>query len=407
MAQVEARRLKTNAKCGEKFAARMRTYIDAHTPAQEAALVAAWKADPAANSGVRAISWRCREVEGTGVRGSADDLCGGIGDRFIGMMSMFAIALLSNSAFYVDWPLSPYAFKPALAGFDWKLNGSAYASLPAVGGVKDEDRINADSPFNYYAPDTLRGNIKEPLLSVRTNRGSISILWSGRLIGAGTWRPIIENEWGLSASSMFGCLLGSIIRPADATLVRFSRIVEMQLSGEHVFIGVHVRMGDSDMKKGARAPSADTYMSYFDAATQVESSVLAAHPGKSVKWLLVSDNPGVRAAGAALGDKVIVPDVNPVHVSKRDVEKIFGAGVTEAMTGVGPGIALQEGFGEWWLLSQCDYFVINMRSAFGRTAAAFSLGGSVVKLPGSSGLATVQDYWNHFSETRRRRRRRR
>ncbi len=54
---------------------------------------------------MRAVIWRCRDHE--------QDDCGGLGDRIKGIISILAYALLTDRAFFIDWPRSHSVFEGA------------------------------------------------------------------------------------------------------------------------------------------------------------------------------------------------------------------------------------------------------------------------------------------------------
>ena len=57
-------------------------------------------ADPSKH---RFAIWRCFEVEAAAININLDDDCGGLGDRFPGIVGIFLFALLTNRAFLMDW----------------------------------------------------------------------------------------------------------------------------------------------------------------------------------------------------------------------------------------------------------------------------------------------------------------
>ena len=402
----------------------VRAYAGRHTPAREAARLEA-RRQPGALPSVLAVAYRCREANNREVSAS-DDNCGGIGDRFIGSVSVLLLALLSDTGFAIDWPLAAGALQPPLpppnddgrSGGGWGNGGGIDWSMGAFrhlqpSDVRDVDMINELSIFYAFQPDTLTTFLapaSPALISFRTNRGSINLLWSDRLPGGAAMKQRIAAEWGLAADTTFGCMLHALFRPSEHVVARFAPLVTDMLSGAFVFIGIHIRVGDQMMKQGA---GAESFGAWFDAAAELERKVssAAAAAGKTVRWLLVSDNAALRAdALTRYRGKLVVPDVTPVHVSKRDVQKIYGSENEGSVAeGTSPSTATLEGVGEWWLLSQCDYFVINVVSAFGRTAAAYSLGGAVIVVPGSSGEPqTLASLWDSIeAQTRRRARARR
>ena len=442
--------------CGAKFMQQLQAWEGRHTPQAEAARVTTRGNAP----GVMALVWRCHEDPTSSTLTAEDDDCGGLGDRLVGIVSVLSVALLADLPFYIDWPLASAAIAPR-SSYDWRLESSTAYSNRSASSRRELNAVNGRHLYRYIQPSTLRGSVSERLLSVRSNRGSISPLWRADTPATAPWRALLSSQWGLEeVSTAFGCLAHALVRPNDAVVARFGgvlgRLLAAQAAGTAI-IGIHVRVGDAAMREGAGDGNdeeaglilLDTHHASFSSATRIErmlprgdnsvgvggtatSSSGAGSSGSSVRggppralWLLVSDSAALkRAAAAKYGSKLVVTDVAPLHVSKRDgegrralshtrhtsVSASLAEGLTPASattstsagylvpTSTTAATALVEGFGEWWLLSQSDYFVLGVKSAFGRTAVCYSLrgGGAVIEPPanGHPGLRPLRSLWS-------------
>jgi len=92
-----------------------------------------------------------------------------------------------------------------------------------------------------------------------------------------------------------------------------------------------------------------------------------------VKWFLVSDSLWIKEEAVKMyGEKVWLTDITPWHVSKVEPLTSKTKYISKKQNKT-PIQTMVETLGEWWLYSQCDYFILSEMSGFSRTAYAYSL----------------------------------
>eukprot|EP00898_Chlorokybus_atmophyticus_P000933 jgi/Chlat1/1840/Chrsp14S02225 len=343
--------------------------------------------------GTRFVVFRCRQ--GPRVNNTATEMCGGLGDRFSGMVSAMAFALLTNRMFLLDWPGHEVAFTSPYIDYDYHPNvvGGPMAdlSLPPMPVITEDGKDrqgelvrSADGQvalWNWHDCEIrlkkkrcggvfaghahkLDVGFPEPVVIMSFNKGVTSILMEHPTAG-----PALRGH-GLQPEFIFGCLLHFLIKPTDAVMQRFAQYSAALDSDANFVVGVHVRTGDRSLKSTPPILTLDDrdrwnvkYRDYFDCAEWVARQHRRAD--QQLLWFFVTDSESLReATRKEYGEKVLVTDVQPSHI-----DELVSGDLPHDLSAK----HLQEAFGEWWLLSKCDYVVFAPKSGFSKTAYAYSL----------------------------------
>eukprot|EP00898_Chlorokybus_atmophyticus_P006476 jgi/Chlat1/682/Chrsp104S01159 len=341
------------------------------------------------------IVFRCRQV---GRNPYNYELCGGLADRFKGMVSTLMLSIFMNRTLLVDWPGSERTFGSPLVqyAFDNTIYGGPRVDklLPQMPGVPGNERQNFGANVSALAGsvgfyswhncwhvqcgiygihgslDKLRTMFPERVLFINFNRDLTPFLW-----GDNYTRPIMESmKLPREDHLAQGCLLRFLLRPTLEVQRQFQPYLAILNNPVYFCIGIHIRAGDRVMEENRTVALQDLdkakvpFRRYFEAAQLLESQKAE---GRITKWLFLTDSSSLRdVALKAYGSKIMVTHVQPTHIQKvRQRVKFQEIETVESITP-----RLQEAFGEWWLLSKCDYFVMRAdKSGFSATAAAYSL----------------------------------
>ncbi len=178
---------------------------------------------------VKVIVWRCHEV------------CGGLGDRQRGILTSFALALVTGRAFFIDSPhpvpLHHY-FHPASPDLHWAFedrlltNRSVFEEsfmdmFPSIGDY-------ASANLSFYDPYDVviqKNNFWKPL-SILQN----PFLRSRRLLHS------------YDTHVLAGCLLNYLLVPARQLQSRVQQMKTTQANNAKSILALQIRSGDNQVK---------------------------------------------------------------------------------------------------------------------------------------------------------------
>jgi len=316
-----------------------------------------------------------------------NEICGGLGDRFAGLVSVFSVALQHNLPMLIEWPAAAQSMEPALADLvDWR---------PPTGYL-EAARSSAppsDWLYNLVNAECIVGSnkikwdgVRTPSIALKSNRACVNRAFyprgedlnetTGELLAEAAYlrdfRVVLEREWGLTGETAFGCLLGALVAPSEQVVKKFSRVIREILDPGNFFVGVHIRTGDAEMGAAAqRQPTSSLLSRYtpaFEAALRLGEQ-RAGH-GQIVRIFLATDSWALKQEASLVygTDLLLTTAVEPSHVAARDVRgplPVTGKIATPLQANV-------DSFGEWWLLSLCGAFSIG-GSGFSHSASAVAL----------------------------------
>ena len=306
-----------------------------------------------------------REVTSWSVLQSANNrLSGGFADRTTGLISAFALALLANATFLVDWPDLGKLFSSPL-GLEWNCPGCGDVALRRSGAQ------SLVFPFQAGAdPEQVLASVAVPS-RVTVLRGAQGILH--RLVDSRVLGPRMA-ALGLTLSSAFRELHAALFAPKLALLSRYQPLLRA-VQGAPSSVLLQIRVGDRNvmgretalvrsmragMKTGAtpeRESSSNETTSLRRDAVKIEDYAYyfacARAFAKDALIFLMTDSPMIRTrASKAFGRSVLVPTAEP-----------------KASTPVGHFAYSQDSLAsvviEVMVARHCDFHIITEKSGLG------------------------------------------
>lgn len=318
--------------------------------------------------------------------GPGERLSGGIADRMTGMMTAYAISLATDAAFLVDWPGLHHYFDSPL---DLWYNASREL------GTRHLNELPGFCTRNYtrvnYARFVASANSSGVTL-VRASRGII-----GSLSLKGPEPPLIRKlapvkamleSMGLTLATAYSTLFHSVLRPSTYLRETFEPIRSV-LEQAQIRIMIQIRAGDEYITGSSSIVALPPHLrSFFDCAAQVE---IHASPNKTagpepdtelhsglsdatprVVWFLMTDSADVRRHALKSSHLWTRARI----VTNLDSQPIFYEDYDKDRQGMHD--PLLDVFGEQWLGSLCNRWVVSAASGLGMQAAFRSLDGDML-----------------------------
>ncbi|CAI5471329.1 unnamed protein product [Closterium sp. Yama58-4] len=336
--------------------------------------------------------------------------CDSLGETLMGLTSAFTVALLTSRAFVIKHPCIPMAFEPAL--IDWQPTEDV-----GFEPVRNET-FPLDPPDRTVTPPIGASDIVEVNLELHPEAHpekvfpkveaarNLRVVWNKDLL-VHMLKGTNESVWGERLRAMgvripyaFGCFVRYLLRPKPEVWHRMQPF-EKQLRGDKVVsIGMHVR------QFGRGPPPPNTTVSPEEVKQVLDDVVWPAiecaknlenwwyPPTLDVKWLVISDSLQLKQEATKVNDsKIVITEFEPwVPPSLLSISQSppppsppppspdsSSDPTTPTATPEEPPLApipsvqtFQETVTEWLLLSSCNSFVVST-SAFGRTAAMYSM----------------------------------
>ena len=316
----------------------------------------------------RSIAYRCRE-NSTGGFTRADEICGGVGDRLVGLIGSYLLALGSDRTFLIDWEMLTDSFVPHT--YNWVFPRQMKSLDESAASVVMGFISNA-CVLSLLPPSAQKAEVA--VYSLQTNRGCVHDLYNASSSPTDRWVVILRERLGLNPETAFGCLFHSLFTPSDRLIATFGKYAQILLDPNVFAIGIHVRLGDHYMARNLSVTHVlDGISNIWEAAEAIANQ--EALPHQRVVWLFLSDSSALRVGvKAAFPDRVLLTDVLPTHINKFDV--LRGQQIDQSehvLPPSSPRAASLDSLGEWWLLSLCRYFIGSSGSGYQRTAYATSL----------------------------------
>jgi hypothetical protein len=295
------------------------------------------------------------------------DDCGGVGDRFSGMITAFAFALLTNRAFIVQVDRFDGAFVPAGA-IDWRLSDELRACL---GEPTQRDFVNnLPTPFDV---ETLIGH--DRVVSVRSNRGALWWLFRSERYAAAL------RELGLTnPCTAFGQLFDRVLELVEQINAKYIR--------ESLLIASHLRFGDDVLLSNEQAATSvhpthrEQLVKLVECMKSIEEAALSVELGSFDEYMraslsrfvVLSDNPTVVRHLTTIVADVAPPEHfvqipwRPTHIN----QKVYRPSLGGEFANVYQDDVIRT-YAEWLLISRADVAVVPLSSGFRRTAVYASL----------------------------------
>ena len=281
-------------RCGPPYISRL---------ARHAELQATAIRDLEAGRPARFIVFRCVE----------DDGCGGLGDRLLGISSVFLYALQTNRAFFIHWPGVDGAVLPAVPGIDWSWTGTR-AAAAAARSAKVVRLVQCRHTCLWTSASGPR-LFDAAGLVVTINRGSVWWKHNARTVHSHVVPTLVRLMSGGSPSRALACLYRSIVEPTPSLLRRIASaapggargpVATMVVnSGEYAMAGVATGDGGDTAAAAAiaawlaAAPAAVTRAAALRASEDVYAYARLGFnpPAEGAAAVAVAD--GARAKGGA------------------------------------------------------------------------------------------------------------
>lgn len=219
------------ASCGPKWASMLAEYVAFHARGVAALRAGSYAAR---HGDIRLVVFRCR----------LDDACGGVGDRLVGMASVFLYALRTRRLFFIDWTLFDGFMTSPFPGLDWRWRHE-YA-LDRKPTYINMHQCRYTCLWTQGQSGNKARALTKPFLVLSINRGP---LWAKY---GGTARQGVE-EWLRAltppgSSAGVGCLYRSMFTPGPALRSFLAPWLPhfRPAEGRHV-VAVHIRQGDTAM----------------------------------------------------------------------------------------------------------------------------------------------------------------
>eukprot|EP00898_Chlorokybus_atmophyticus_P003263 jgi/Chlat1/3938/Chrsp26S04195 len=381
----------------------MLAYAEMHRKAM--AIINDPNASEAEKKKLKFVVFRCRQY------GKYDDQCGGLADRFAGLISTFLFALLTDRIFLMDWRGAEVAFRSPYINWTYTdaiVGGpEADAELPPMPSVSISPQWGNNVTtkdgeiglFNWHDCEVRRrtwncggafggklGNLTtafpQRVIVVGFNRGVVSMAYREQNEVARRLKDL-----GMKPQFAFGCLLHMLVRPTKLLRTQFAQHAAVLEDPDSFAVGIHIRTGDSSFSADKKITCADFDghgTQFYDYMRSAEDLQAVKGLGKKVVWFLMTDSETLKGdIRMRYGNKVMTTDVAPAHIDKE----VYATAKYNT-----PEKNLIGALGEWWLFSKCDYFVMKRGSGFSRTALAYSLHEAAAIYPGNGPYFFMQTY---------------
>lgn len=322
---------------------------------------------------IKIILWRCPP--------EYKDDCKGLGDRLQGLVTTFLIAIVTNRVMLIEWNNMHTIFEPNK--FDWTYNFS-FVQGKTVGGVGGnlEWRYcqNEKYPEVCMNPDPTSYTADVIMLNASNRPMSYSMFHDKRFF----WWKKALNDKGLTHDYCFGCVLDQIFLLKKRVMETMAPYAfELNNFKSSVSLGIHVRLGDSEMTGHSKLNMFD-YDKIFKTDVQQRfnsAKILGCKVSNNITILFLSDSAKLRnivrnyyihaieISNNCTIAKVIIPSIQPKHIDIREYKLIATSSDVQKQR----EYSYLTTAGEWWLLTLCNYTIIQGdESGFSRTAFAFS-----------------------------------
>jgi hypothetical protein len=316
----------------------------------------------------------------------------GANDRLTSLITGFFAALLSKRAFFLmtyNGKLTSYPIHLVLYLVAWLMDANP-VDAPDFQYVFDSPIIDVNLnstwykvfandrsvAFNHAHTTKIYHRDGDPLFHEKNDNFSTGmifsdfpIIWFNSNRGY-SYRLIRDNhygqelrKYGIDAYYGFSCAFHYVFQPKEKMLALSQNITDPFKDQSIIKIGIQIRTGDEKMHENDQLTisSSHYYENFFNCALLLEETrIKEEHPGKTVKWFIISDSLSLKKdAKVRYGDKIIAnTNDRPVHSGGGGLEK--------------GGKAMMLLFSEQLTLALCDYFIISHNSHVGRIAVWLS-----------------------------------
>lgn len=239
-------------------------------------------------------------------------ICGGLGDRFVGIITAFLFAIFTNRAILVDWT--------------YPCNATDALSYSNVNWVWDKNLPNSNyRDFTYFTHGPLTE--QHPLFDGKTpeevwgsypsviftgNRGHV---YSSYLLSQ--LKPYFEKI-ELRPEVAFGCLLNYLFSPSKDIQPEIQKYVDLIDRPDVFSIGIHVRhYFDSGFGHySTHTVHNSRYDKFWNCAKELEK--IYALKSQKIVWFFMSDSITLKESltkpDSPFVNKILTTNVTPRHI---------------------------------------------------------------------------------------------
>lgn len=291
--------------------------------------------------------------------------CGGYGNRMIGLVSVFYLAVLLNRTFMIHWG-GPELLETYLQPnkIDWTYNEFKFKEMKSRKGYWGLERIAGYDHFHaaregkflsWSQGVNFNSYLNFPVENLATIWYFADKLWDNphlktraKEIGL----PMKKNSYPYS---MIGCAMNFLFKKSKTLMREFNKVKsELDTKRDGPLIGIHLRT--SDYQFGSNNPlsvrTKDTKR-VFVCAERVEKALQHKFFNlrkKKFTWVLAVDNIDLKKQALKdYPDKLVTLNIVPKHldVSKSGHQEIFRDLLMDQL-----------------MLVECDFFILTSSSTF-------------------------------------------
>ncbi|KAI8068247.1 hypothetical protein BC940DRAFT_299512 [Gongronella butleri] len=315
--------------------------------------------------------------------------CGGLADRFIGIVSTFFYAMMTDRGFLMNWQegnpaaLESIFEKPRI---DWTFNPDDMRDLYRKPGrgyhTVDMLNFNWDRTRNTMFPDGPSQDFNqlwpEPYVEVKSNRGYVI-----RTFDYSDHYEEKLKKMGLSKTNHWRCIVDYLVHP-KLEARRFINAYKQLFQMDSVLsIGLQIRTDDTAMANPAADTNSFEQWDYFLSCANKLRDAQRGPQHKRVVYFLLTDSTKLREQFVAMNynkelrdtyikdddTSMVVTGLPIEHIEAKTVKTKFEVNITDSdsdaqklLAGVNSAVI------DNWLLSYTDYRLIS-RQGFGKIAA--------------------------------------
>lgn len=345
-----------------------------------------------------ALARRCLASSGRRVTYALPDtgLAGGFGDRILGMVTTYYVALMTRSKFYVNWT-RPYNLNDYFDVLDCAaFERNRQPALHDASITFEAAEVRAIDAWSYFENGTFLQDVDRDIRIATNARHWQDVV---RAAQASATAGALGVD-ALSRRDLFTLALRSLLSPkrhvtASARAV-LHKLAPPSPHSDHAraprYVGVQIRCGS----EGSLSWSDPARHSLRDVPCFVRETVRACGARARCPIFLTADSAGVaslfkaelarhrqQAAGLSVIDVVAEADGPILHTDRTNT----------SMLDAGQADPWLRSIVDWWLLQHASHLVIS-RSGFGETAAwASSSARTTCRLElGVPGTCNVSDF---------------
>ncbi|KAK3708849.1 hypothetical protein QZH41_016280 [Actinostola sp. cb2023] len=294
-----------------------------------------------------------------------DGGCGGYGNRMVGLVSTFYLAVLLGRVFMLHWGGPEHLESFLLPNeIDWRYNESQFQGGESIRTYHwGSYRPGGYDKYKVFSQPNFLNWIKESDLNVVLDRQVEKLdtvwyyaerLWDNRLLKKRAKELGLPGIAANHPYAMIGCAMKFLFKKTKHLMKEFDKTRKILKHRERPYIGIHIRTSDHQWGSTnrysyrTRAPKR-----VFLCAERVEKALQKKYPqfrNKPLTWVLAADNKKLKQwAQNEYPSNVVTSNINPRHLdlNGEDFQSV-----------------LRDLLMDQLLLLQCDYFLPTWDSTF-------------------------------------------